>query len=441
MNAPSIWDYQDNLDYDLPLDPGDERLVPLNDARGDFNERRIIKALRVDPVTLELRKPPTRLYLLFGGHRGCGKSTELRRLAHLLDGPERYLVVFVDALVEVDVHNMRYSDLLLAQAKALVAALEQRQLPIDPVHLARLEDWFKQRVESHTATKDLALEIRAGAKAQMGLPWVGQLFAGLASSVRTNSTYKDELRNIVRNSFTDLASGFNLLLKEATRVLQARGMARGILFVIDGTDRLGEDDQCRFFINDIHQLKLIDASFIYCAPISLLTEQAVLHQGFDDVFRLPMVKISEKAATDIDPAARELLRRFIFKRVPQDCFDEIATVDYLIDHCGGHPRDLLRLLNYAFQDLDGEQFDRPSAESAVRRLAVDYKRLLEPEDYRLLAEIDLAPADYAPFTAHARRLLYKLALLEYNSFWWRSHPVVRTLNGYDEAVRAMADAD
>jgi hypothetical protein len=57
------------------------------------------------------------------------------------------------------------------------------------------------------------------------------------------------------------------------------------------------------------------------------------------------------------------------------------------------------------------------------------------------AEIDLAPADYAPFTAHARRLLYKLALLEYNSFWWRSHPVVRTLNGYDEAVRAMANAD
>jgi hypothetical protein len=33
MNEPSVWDYRDNLDYDLPLDPGDPRLVPLNDAR------------------------------------------------------------------------------------------------------------------------------------------------------------------------------------------------------------------------------------------------------------------------------------------------------------------------------------------------------------------------------------------------------------------------
>jgi hypothetical protein len=441
MTAPSVWDYQDNLDYDLPLNPDDPRLVPLNDARGDFSERRIIKALRVDPTTLELHRPPARLYLLFGGHRGCGKSTELRRLAAKLDGPERYLVVFVDALVEVDIHNLRYSDLLLAQAKALVAALEARRVPIDPVHVARLEDWFKERVEAQAKTRELAAEIRAGAQAKAGLPWVGRLFAGLTSSVRTNSTYKEELRTIVRNSFADLAEGFNLLLRQATRVLQERGTARGILFVIDGTDRLGEDDQCRFFINDIHQLKLIDASFIYCAPISLLTKQAGLHQGFDGVFRLPMVKLGEKADSAIDPAARALLRDFIFKRVPQECFDRMETVDYLIDHCGGHPRDLLRLLNYAFQDMDGERFDRPSAESAVRRLAVDYKRLLEPEDYRLLAEIDRAPADYAPVTPRSRSLRYNLALLEYNGFWWRSHPVVRTLNGYAEAVRALAEAD
>jgi len=35
MIEPTVWDYRDNLDYDLPLNPGDPRLVPLNDARGD----------------------------------------------------------------------------------------------------------------------------------------------------------------------------------------------------------------------------------------------------------------------------------------------------------------------------------------------------------------------------------------------------------------------
>lgn len=30
------------------------------------------------------------------------------------------------------------------------------------------------------------------------------------------------------------------------------------------------------------------------------------------------------------------------------------------------------------------------------------------------------------------RLLYKLALLEYNSYWWMSHPVLRTLPAYEK---------
>ncbi len=149
-----------------------------------------------------------------------------------------------------------------------------------------------------------------------------------------------------------------------------------------------------------------------------------------------MVKLGAKGALEADPAVRDLLRNFVHNRVPAPYFDDPDTVDYLIDHCGGHPRDLLRLLNYSFQDMWGDRFDRLAAESAVRRLATDYKRLLEPQDYKLLLEIDLAPEDFAPVTEQTRRLLYNLALLEYNSFWWQTHPVVRTLSGYREAAAA-----
>ena len=96
MIEPTVWDYRDNLDYDIPLNPGDPRLVPLNDARGDFSENRILKALGMNPNSRELRKAPERLYVLFGGHRGCGKSTELRRLVSKLRGPKGYCVVFID---------------------------------------------------------------------------------------------------------------------------------------------------------------------------------------------------------------------------------------------------------------------------------------------------------------------------------------------------------
>ena len=119
-------------------------------------------------------------------------------------------------------------------------------------------------------------------------------------------------------------------------------------------------------------------------------------------------------------------------------FDSKKTVEYLIAHSGGHPRDLLHLLIYAFKKAEGELIDRPSAEAAVKELATDYRRTLSKEDFQLLCEIDNAP-DVTHNTEEARKLLYHLALLEYNSYWWRSHPVVRTLPGYLEC-RPTKDA-
>lgn len=88
--------------------------------------------------------------------------------------------------------------------------------------------------------------------------------------------------------------------------------------------------------------------------------------------------------------------------------------------------------------MTGERFDRAAAESAVRKLGTEYQRLLEPDDYSLLAEIDRKPAEFTPVSDQTRRLLYNLALLEYNAFWWQSHPVVRTLSGYRQALEAIA---
>lgn len=437
MTQTSVWDYRDNLDYDLPLDPGDRRLVPLNDARGDFSERRILRALGVDNETNRLRWRPERLYVLFGGHRGCGKSTELRRLAAKLAGSERYFVVVIDALAELDVHNLRYSDILLAQANALAAALEKHRVPVDGVFLRQLADWFNERVRRHTETRDLATEIQAGSQGELGLPWIGRLFAGLTNAVRLNSTYKEEVRTQVRNHFAELAEGFNQLIAHANERIAKHNLGQRILFVIDGTDRLGGEDQRRFFVRDIHQLRLIDSCFIYCAPIDLLTEEGQLRQNFDEVFRLPMVKIGEKGADALDPAALDLLRQFVDSRVPLNHFDTQATVDHLVAHCGGHPRDLIRLLNYCFQDMSGEILDRAAADSAVRRLATDYQRLLGPEDFTTLAEIDEASTASTPVTEQTRRLLYNLALLEYNSFWWQSHPAVRVLQGYQATVNRI----
>jgi hypothetical protein len=77
---------------------------------------------------------------------------------------------------------------------------------------------------------------------------------------------------------------------------------------------------------------------------------------------------------------------------------------------------------------------------AIKQLASEYRRFLEPDDYALLAKLD-GDEIHAGNDQRTRRLLYNLALLEYNdASWRRSHPVVRTLEGYQRARAALPSA-
>jgi energy-coupling factor transporter ATP-binding protein EcfA2 len=103
----------------------------------------------VDPRTFEFKMAHPQLYILFCGHRGCGKSTELRQITHILDNPARYCVVFLDALRELDTNNLQYTDVLFALAQALLERLKEKGVTLDQVFMTRLEKWFAERIESH----------------------------------------------------------------------------------------------------------------------------------------------------------------------------------------------------------------------------------------------------------------------------------------------------
>ena len=116
-------------------------------------------------------------------------------------------------------------------------------------------------------------------------------------------------------------------------------------------------------------------------------------------------------------------------RADRSLFATDAQIDNLIEQCGGHPRELLRLLKLCCEFADA-RIDAIVVERAIKQLAADYRRFLTPEDYTLLYRIDQRP-DHEGNDARAQELLHRLALMEYNDgAWRRSHPVVRTLEGY-----------
>ena len=422
-----IWEVNQSLQLDEHLDGDrDPRWVDTERARGEYSLTRLCRALGVDRTQRRLA-PPAHGYYLFCGHRGSGKSTELRRIGHELHDRDFYYVVFADAAQELDVNNLRYQDVLLHLASRLMKQLVDDGIHVDEVHLGKLQEWFTERVEKTTNTKDFALEAKAGVGGSVGLPLLAKLFAHFSTAFKTNTTYKEELRTTLRNHFSDFADGFNHLITVTEDTLPGTGKGVRILFVIDGTDRLGGDDAQAFFEADVHQLQLVRSLFVYCAPVHLAYEGASVGQSFSSIFRLPMIKLRHHDGS-LHEEGRTAMGEMLHRRAAAELFDA-GVADRLIEHSGGHPRDLLRLLLNAFKHAERDRFDDASARRAVREMAADFRRILNPEDYRLLATIDAGHQPSAG-SERVRYLLYNLALLEYNDYFWRSHPVIRSTQEY-----------
>jgi len=104
--ATSFWEIPNNLHYDEPIDDRSALFVETSVARGNFSFNRLYKSLCLDPQSMSFKGDlPRRVYQLFLGHRGSGKSTELRRLSHQLHAPQRFFVVFLDVPTKLDINN------------------------------------------------------------------------------------------------------------------------------------------------------------------------------------------------------------------------------------------------------------------------------------------------------------------------------------------------
>ena len=393
---------------------------------------RLAKKMGWDPASAAFF-PPNQSHVLFFGHLGSGKTTELRQYARLLDASRRFCVIEVDAVEKLDVNNLQYADALMAMAEALVATLRDGGYALAASDLEPLHAAVAKVVTTRSDGRETSAEVKAAASAGGGLPGLFKLLASFTASAKTNATFKTEWRSEVRNTFTQLAGAFNHLIRAAEAALQKTGRAERIVFLLDGTDKMRGEDTQRFFVYDAEQLLAIQAFVIYTAPLHL-KYAGTLAGKLDADLVLPMIKLQERDGSPCH-AGKEALIDLLLRRADRTLFAGQAEIDRLVASCGGHPRELLRLLKLCCEYADA-LIDATAVERAVNQLASDYRRFLEPEDYALLVRLDRDEI-HAGNDERTRSLLYRLALLEYNDGGWRrSHPVVRTLEGFRGAAAA-----
>jgi hypothetical protein len=419
------------IEYEEALPDGDPRYVDSREARGSEKTfTRLARKFGWDPASNAFFAPYEK-HILFFGHIGIGKTTELRRYAGQLNASRRFYVVEVDVLAKLDRNNLQYTEVLMAMAETLLERLHVDGVALAAEALEPLQHWFGNVVETQTTTKELSAELKTVAEGGGGIPGLIKLLAKFTAAFKTGSSQKSEWQRKIRNDFSALAQAFNTLIRRAEAHLAREARAeRRLLFLIDGTDKMRGEDTQQFFVQDAEQLLAIETLVIYTAPLHLKYDGR-LGGKLDADIVLPMIKLYERDGGRFEAGWRTM-RRLLLLRADRCLFASDAELDRLVEFSGGHPRELLRLLKLCCE-LAEDRIDAGVVQTAIEKLAADYRYFLKPADYALLKTIDSNPAD-AGNDEQAQELLHRLALLQYNDGTWRrSHPVVRTLEGYGAA--------
>ena len=423
-----LWDAISKINFNEPVEPDSIEYVDTIEARYGFTADKFKKTLGIDPENNSLRAMKQKAHYLFTGHLGCGKSTELRKLVSDIDSEEGFFLVFMDSESQLDLNNLRYTDVLFALAELLVEKLRDQEVKIPQTLLVPLEDWFKQRVITEAVSNEFKTEIEAGVTGKSGLPFLFEAFLKVRSKITGGASYKNELRQTISNNFSQFKDAFEALIVAAENELQKNYGNRKILFVIDGTDRLDTDDTEKFFVGNIHQLTQINSNFIYACRIDM-TER-IDAKYFDHMFELPMIMLYKENG-ERNELGWSVLRSIIGNRVHPEMFDSEVTFELLVENSGGHPRHALSILRNAITNSEMDVITEANVKRAVASFSRDLQRLLKVEHYDLLVQADQSVLrDHKEETGY---LLRNLLLLQYNEYFWRSHPAVRNLKGYEDA--------
>ena len=200
-----------------------------------------------------------------------------------------------------------------------------------------------------------------------------------------------------------------------------------MLFLVDGTDKMRGQDTQQFFVQDAEQLLAIQTLVIYTVPLNLKYDGRPGGKLDADMV-LPMIKLQERDGSP-SPAGLTALHRLLLWRADSSLFASDGEVKRLVEYSGGHPRELLRMLKLCCEVAD-DHIDADVVQRVIEKLASGYRYFLKPAGYTLLKVINTQPA-HGGNDEQAQELLHRLALLQYNDGTWRrSHPVVRTLEGY-----------
>jgi hypothetical protein len=410
---------------DQPLTALDDRYVDLTSSRG---MKHIAKT-----ITRSIRRSDEHslVKLLFTGHRGSGKTTELYRLKSELER-NNFFTVYMDVEELLDLGSLNYLDVLVGIAREVQECLHKNNMPLSDTLLDSISNWFAEHIIEEKNSVELQGAVETRAEARAGIPFFAELFAVVTSSIKAASSRRETIRKNLRREISVFMDKLNVLIGEARATVQKKGFT-DLVLIVDGIEKMhyelnpdGLSSHSELFVQHAEQLRSPECHIIYTVPVSLAYNQN-LGADFDATYVLPMVKVNEAGVAQ--------LKEIVQKRVDiAQVFADPLLVERLAEVSGGVVRDLMRLIRMA-TDTDDETITRAEVDYAINTLKKEYDRLIRSSDLesfkRIAGNRRIQGGD-----EDAARLLNLRLVLEYQNgeSWADLHPVIREIKWVQEAL-------
>jgi hypothetical protein len=294
---------------------------------------------------------------------------------------------------------------------------------------------------------------------------VSQLLGGIKVGtdmkfhLKEATNFRHELRPFLTNKLRELSANVHKFFEDGVKLIKARhGPDKQVVFIFDQLERLRGTLQTertviesveRIFATHIELLKIPFVHAVYTVPpwlkfvlpdTGLTTRISTVHLWHNDTDRSP------------DTAAIVAFRALVRKRLGSDGLMRLfgplpqqqEWVDRLIAVCGGHVRDLLRVLSDVVlraAALPALPVTDEVVNAAINQARRDFLPIAQ-DDAKWLAQIASIRATALPSTdpVPVNRLTqfldnhYVLYFINGDE-WYDTHPLIR--NGVEKVVRAI----
>lgn len=340
----------------------DEPLSKAEDIR-DFYVARDGNPVRSLVSSLELSDVPEKF--LLAGHRGGGKTTELRKLQQRFE--VEYTVIWVDADTALDRYNVGYAEVIVLVGLKIFETVTQTGWKLSK----------KLHNDLLSSLKTVIYEDKGTATGKIELPKFFQE-AGIALNVGLQRGSTKTLN--IRPELTDIISKVNAIIQAAEAEKQQK-----LLVIVDGLDRRDHGTAKEMFCSPL--LTELSCHIIYSIPITFRysTEGKGALEIFGkclDLANPPVFACNEQCCptTKPDRVGRYVLESVIQKRLAKlgDPYQELFQSEALALLCeksGGVMRELIRLARTACEialDQKALAINLKIVEAAIREVHKDY---------------------------------------------------------------------